>query len=303
MTTSAVVGRVAVAIIAFVPIFAGYLHRSPWIILPLGAVFSVLHILGRLEQWWEHWRVIGPPMLWSLALTVPIQCVLVAVLYLIGFGVGSLIDDRPRAAALTNFDSAIAIAVLVLGSALTLVIRVIETPQRLNRSEGNVLSQEIQTLIGDVITLEAQTTAMPVQIFSLARRFAEHGDRDETFAVLEPMAFDSESAFVRRVAMTALRFMGQAGRDYLPTDVDRRIIAGMQDPAVWVRYDAAWAAGEIEGEGDAFATALRDMIARAEADPGNTRDTESAAALALKRARASLAAIEARQQARPVDPR
>ncbi len=73
----------------------------------MGAVFTVLYMLGKLEQWQLLWRS-GGPLPQSLAVTVSMQCAIVSVLFLIGFGAGWFISDRPLALTLTRFDAAIA---------------------------------------------------------------------------------------------------------------------------------------------------------------------------------------------------
>lgn len=83
--------------------------------------------------------------------------------------------------------------------------------------------------------------------------------------------------------------------DFDPQALDRRIVAGMSDPAVWVRYDAAWVAGEIRGDDAAFAAALTKMIRAAEAEGAGQLDENDAAHKALSRARKSLDLITERR--------
>ncbi|WP_072395650.1 hypothetical protein [Hyphomicrobium sp. CS1GBMeth3] len=275
-------------------IFAGVLYRSPWIVLLLTVSFTTLYVGGKLPQWRALARIEGPgAVLKGLMVTLPIQAVLACVFYLVGVGVGALLGQRAFASHLETFDVTLAGALLALGLIATAGIHVSEAGAARNADPEVVLSAEIRAIMDEAAELGEQVVAMPVQIFSLARRLADHPDRHEALAAMDGF-FDDDNAFVRRVAFTALRFMGQGGRDLDPRALDRRIIAGMGDAAVWVRYDAAWCAGDIKGDDAAFAAALREMIATAQAAGVDQLDANDAAHKALLRARASLEAIRQR---------
>lgn len=112
-------------------------------------------------------------------------------------------------------------------------------------------------------------------------------------AAIDGVLADDKSAFVRRVALTAICKMGQSARDAAPEVVDRRIIRGMVDESAWVRHDAAWAAGVISGNNAGYADALKRMIEAAAKDP-EAKTPSSAAGKALERAIKSLEIVAER---------
>lgn len=274
-------------------IMAGFLLRSPWIVALLAVSFTALYVGGKFEQWLTVARLYGGgAVLKALLATLPVQAVVAGVFYLIGAGIGALAGRRGSARGLEGFDFALAGGLLAFGVLATTVLHAVET--RAASDPERVLSAEIRAIMAEAGELGQQAVAMPVQIFALARRLADHPDRSEALAAMGTF-FDDDNAFVRRVAYTGLRFMGQAGRDLDPDALDRRIVQGMSDPAVWVRYDAAWAAGEIRGDDVAFAVALRGMIQAAEEAGADALDENDSAHKALVRARTSLAAVEQRR--------
>lgn len=273
---------------------AGILYRSPWIVALLTLSFTVLYVGGKFSQWRMLARMNGfGAIAQALALTFPIQAFLCGLFYLVGLGIGALFGQRSFAERLDGFDVALAGGLLILGVITTAVIHAGET--RAASNPDAALSPEIRAIMDEAFELGQQTVAMPIQIFSLSRRLTDHADRQESLAAMENF-FSDESAFVRRIAHTALRFMGQAGRDLDPANLDQRIADGMSDPAVWVRYDAAWAAGEIRGNDAAFAAALKKMIAAAEANGADALPENDSAHKALTRARTSLDAVEQRKR-------
>lgn len=273
-------------------ILAGYWFRSPWIIALLAVCFTILYVGGKLAQWKAVVRTHGVGAVGkALAATLPIQTVLCGIFYLIGSGIGALAGQRAFADRLEGFDFALAGGLVVFGLSATVAVQVLEARGSTNSDAG--FSAEMKAIIAEASALGKQAVAMPVQIFSLARRLADHPDRQETLAAMERF-FDAESAFVRRIPFTALRFMGQDARDLDPDELDRRIVEGMADPAVWVRYDAAWVAGEIVGDDAAFTDALSEMIRVSEAAGADGLDENAAEHKALLRARMSINAIEHR---------
>ncbi|MGO1068905.1 hypothetical protein [Lysobacter sp. CA199] len=288
--------RIIVALMVVgIPIYAGVLYRSPWIVAPLTLSFTALYVSGKIKQWKLLASSQGTAgVIKALLLTLPIQAVLVGIFYLMGLGIGAIAGNHGLAERLDGFDLMLAGGLLVLGLAAGTAIHASETGVGDDESEtAHALSSGIVSIMDDAFALGQQSVAMPAQIFSLARRLADHEDRGEALAAMEQF-FDDDNAFVRRVAHTALRFMGQGGRDFDPQTLDRRIVEGMSDPAVWVRYDAAWAAGEIKGDDTAFATALKAMIQAAEAAGADDLDENDSAHTALKRARKSLDAVAGR---------
>lgn len=273
-------------------LLAGILFRSPWIIALLAVSFTALYVGGKLAQWRMLAREHGlAAVLKALVVTLPVQAIVCGIFYLVGVGIGAIAGHRGFAERIEGLDLTLAGGFLIFGVLATAVIHVAEARADADPAQG--LSAEIRAIMDEAGELGQQVVAMPVQIFSLARRLADHPDSGEALAAMN-VFFDHDNAFVRRVAYTALRFKGQAGRDLDPDALDRRIVSGIADPAAWVRYDAAWAAGEIRGDDAAFAAALTEAIRSAEAAGADRLDENEGAHKALSRARQSLEAIERR---------
>ncbi len=272
-------------------LYAGFAHRSPWIIGLLALSFTVLYIAGKAASWRVLAQQGAAAVLKALLVTLPIQGVVAGVFYLIGLGVGALVARREIAAALEPFDVTLAGGLLVFGIAASALIYTVEA--RADAAPAHELSAGIREIMDETHELGQQVVAMPIQIFALSRRLTDHPDRQEALAAMEQF-FDDDNAFVRRVAYTALRFMGQDGRDLDPNNLDQHVIKGMSDAAVWVRYDAAWIAGVIKGDDAAYAIGLRQMIEDAVAAQVNRADKSDAEHQALTRARESLKLVETR---------
>lgn len=283
---------VALAVVG-TAIYSGFAYRSPWIIALLSLSFTVLYIAGKLAQWRMLARSEGAAgVAKALAVTFPVQAVVAGVFYLIGLGLGAIFAKREIAGAIEPFDLTLAGGLLVFGVAASAIIYGVEA-HAAEKAPAHLLSSGIREIMDETHELGQQVVAMPIQIFSLSRRLTDHPDRQEALGAMEQF-FDDDNAFVRRVAYTALRFMGQAGRDLDPVALDAHVIKGMTDEAVWVRYDAAWIAGDIKGDDAAYANALRKMIEDAVASQVNRADKSDAEHKALTRARESLKLVEER---------
>ena len=90
-------------------IWAGFLYRSPWIVLLLAISFTVLYVGGKLAQWRMLARMHGiASVLKALMVTLPIQAIVSGVFFLIGVGIGAIAGQRDFAARLEGFDFALA---------------------------------------------------------------------------------------------------------------------------------------------------------------------------------------------------
>ena len=283
---------VALAVVG-TAIYAGFVHRSPWIIALLSLSFTALYIAGKIAQWRLLARSEGSAgVAKALAVTVPVQTVIAGVCYLIGLGLGAIFSKREIAGSLEPFDLTLAGGLLVFGVAASALFYSLEA-RAADKAPAHQLSSGIREIMDETHELGQQAIAMPVQIFALSRRLTDYPDRHEALGAMQQF-FDDDNAFVRRVAYTALRFMSQAGRELDPVALDQRIVKGMSDEAVWVRYDAAWIAGVIKGDDTAYANALRQMIEDAVASQVNRADKSDAEHKALTRARESLKLVEER---------
>ncbi len=87
------------------PALAGWLARSPWVILVFALVFAINFAIGR----WAAWRVLlrdGPPSKWAASALslLAVQAVLVAILYLSGAGIAAMLRGQFITHAMTMMD-------------------------------------------------------------------------------------------------------------------------------------------------------------------------------------------------------
>ncbi len=85
-------------------LLAGWLARSPWIVLLMVPVYTVAFVLGR----WPAWRVSWRANSWArtaakLTSTAAVQAILVGVLYLLGRGI-SAVFGQSEAAQFSSWD-------------------------------------------------------------------------------------------------------------------------------------------------------------------------------------------------------
>jgi hypothetical protein len=92
MKLNTIVRIAAGAFLVAAALGAGLLARSPWIILPLGLVFTVAMILGRSAGWTRALKTRSAVRITAEALaTFTVQLALVSTFYLMGRGVAALI--------------------------------------------------------------------------------------------------------------------------------------------------------------------------------------------------------------------
>ncbi|MDQ0038558.1 hypothetical protein J2W30_006345 [Variovorax boronicumulans] len=92
--------RIAAAMTVVVSLAAaGYLGRSPWIVVVATPALTLLYALGKFRQWQMVWRAGGMKSIGlSVLATLPVQLGLGYVLYLLGRGLASLVAPTPSAA-------------------------------------------------------------------------------------------------------------------------------------------------------------------------------------------------------------
>lgn len=109
--------------IVIVMIAAGWLHRSPWVVALATPAFTVLYALGKWNAWTAAWRAGGVKQIIAATMvTLPIQAVLAAVLYVLGLGLGRLVGGYRPLAALSAGDVVAAVVLFGIGVALCVVI-------------------------------------------------------------------------------------------------------------------------------------------------------------------------------------
>lgn len=102
---------------------AGWLHRSPWIVLLATPLFTVLYALGKWKAWTLAWRLGGAQRIALSALvTLPIQAVLAGVFYLLGLGLSMLLAPAAPIAVFSGADAQWAAALFVLAVAVSAAI-------------------------------------------------------------------------------------------------------------------------------------------------------------------------------------
>lgn len=102
---------------------AGWLHRSPWIVLLATPLFTVLYALGKWNAWTLAWRLGGAKrIVLSALVTLPIQAVLAGVFYLLGLGLSMLLAPAAPIAAFSGADAQWAAALFVPAVAVSAAI-------------------------------------------------------------------------------------------------------------------------------------------------------------------------------------
>jgi hypothetical protein len=143
--------------------------------------------------------------------------------------------------------------------------------------QGAAMTDEDQERIDELLhaaeELGQREITMPIDIFSLARNFADMPDASGVFAAVREPLLGHRNAFVRRVFFAMARFM--EGADLPETDLADAVLTGLGDSSAWVQYDAAWLAMERRIPSPAVVAKLR-KLARGDKrgrkiDPGDAR--------------------------------
>ncbi|TDK39196.1 SMI1/KNR4 family protein [Rhizobium deserti] len=115
------------AVIVLAVIVPGFLNRSPWIILLSAPAYTTLYALGKWSTWTLAWRTGGVrAILLAVAITLPIQLVLVVVFYMIGLGASLLLGQSSGLQPLASVDVVTAGALFLIALAISLSINFLE---------------------------------------------------------------------------------------------------------------------------------------------------------------------------------
>ncbi|MFV0477904.1 MAG: SMI1/KNR4 family protein [Parahaliea sp.] len=134
----------------------GFSQRSPVVIFWLGGIFTLLYVAGKWSKWkalWHSQSIVG--WLKALAMTLPAQLVLAAVVYLLGLGLGHLFGEGRLAHQLGRFDAVVLITITGLGLALSVLIHYLEGGRG---AETLIVENMTKKAIGDAQAYHRQET-------------------------------------------------------------------------------------------------------------------------------------------------
>lgn len=119
-------------------LLVGFWARSPWVVLLVTPLFTLLYVLGKWAALKAAWRSGGArKVLFGLAVTLPIQAVVVGTLYLAGLGAGRLFG-RSEMADLATEDAWVVLAMFGVCTAACVLIILVEA--RLRRQGEQTLA-------------------------------------------------------------------------------------------------------------------------------------------------------------------
>lgn len=166
----------------------------------------------------------------------------------------------------------------------------------LARSSSTGMKKEVQVdeatnaLLTKAFIMSEEAVHMPVEIFKLAREFADLPHKEATLAITSELLQKDKNHHVRRVFYTMIRFMGQSGLRQ-NDELAEILLSGLKDPAAWVRYDAAWVIETQQVRNESIIRRLEELArGYAENDEMSPSDAE---ANAKKRAYKALQALNA----------
>lgn len=211
--------------------YAGARHLSFWIIPLGGVIFAAAAIVERRALWAYALSTASfGKAVRQVIVTVAFQMVVVAIFYLLLFGLAAIVTGH---AAFTSFG---AHETIVLALTATFFGLAAFLKPLLGTSS---VPDDTLAILEEIDAIASSSIVMPVRIFQLASQIAK---QKLGFAVplIEQCAANEDSFHVRRVAFTAVRFMGLRNNPLL--DIRAFLDKGFADPHAWVRYDAVFAA-------------------------------------------------------------
>ncbi|MCB0323857.1 MAG: hypothetical protein KDD69_09800 [Bdellovibrionales bacterium] len=120
----------AAVVLLAAPIVAGYQRRSPLILLILGVVFLLNHVISK----WFAWRVavtdgsVKQKIVVSIIFTYPVFCVLVTILFFIGFALSFVSYSGVSFSAFSGGDLYLVAPFLFITSAIGIYLNVFDGP-------------------------------------------------------------------------------------------------------------------------------------------------------------------------------
>lgn len=129
----------ALVVVGAVVIY-GHRHYSPVCILLLAIVFTINYALGKWLSWKKVWEQGGSlKLMTTFFKTYPIQCVVVGLLYLVGYGIGALLSPGREMMVYNHVNSYYIAGILIFSCLLGIAIILIESHQE----------KRLKTLIDD----------------------------------------------------------------------------------------------------------------------------------------------------------
>ncbi len=229
--------------------YAGARQLSYWVVPWGGLIFAGAYVIERRALWaYASSTSCLSKVVRQMLVTVVTQTIAVGVFYLLFFGLAAIVTGR---AGFTVFGmhEVVLLAVTAIFFAAAAVLKSLFA---MSSAPDDTLS-----ILEEIDDLASSSVVMPVRIFQLASQISK---QTPGFAIplIEQCAAHQESFHVRRVAYTAIRFMGQRENPLL--DIRAFLDRGFADPHPWVRYDAVFAAERL-GFDDAALHATLNQIA------------------------------------------
>jgi len=236
--------------------YAGARQLSYWI-LPLGGLIFAAASAIEQRALWQCALSTSSPMKVARQLvgTLLSQIVVVAIVYLLFFGLAAIVTGR---AGFTSFGTHEMI-VLALAAASFGLATLLKARSGLSGVPNDTLA-----ILERIEELASSSIVMPVTIFQLASQIAKQR-AGFAASLIEQCAGREESFHVRRIAFTAVRFMGV--RDCPLLDMRAFLDQGFADPHPWVRSDAVFAAEALGFDDPALRARLAEIADGLEPPP------------------------------------
>ncbi|MCG7392367.1 hypothetical protein MHY87_05555 [Microvirga sp. ACRRW] len=251
--------------------YAGARQLSYWIVPVGGVIFAGAYVIERKALWSYAISTSSVGKLVRQALvTVAIQTVVVGIFYLLFFGLAAIVTGRAGFTAFGLHETGL----MLVTAACFIAAAVLKSLFAASSAPDDTLA-----ILEEIDDLASSSIIMPVRIFQLASQIAK---QKLGFAIplIEQCAANEESFHVRRVAYTAVRFMGLRENPLL--DVRAFLDRGFADSHPWVRYDAVFAAERLGFEDHALQAKLIEFADGLEPPPEGESIASSDADLQLR---------------------
>jgi hypothetical protein len=138
--------------------WTGFSGFSPYVIPVMGMAFTIVFVVGKLASWRRALAggQIGAAVR-GLPITFLIQTILVALIYLVGLGLGALFAPGREIQAFATGDLLWPVIVVLGGSALGLIIFLLEKPTARVNSTDNELGDEPADVIVEAAIVTPET--------------------------------------------------------------------------------------------------------------------------------------------------